>query len=251
MTLEVCCGDLESVLAAKAGGAQRIELCSALSEGGLTPSLGLIEQAIGSGIKAVNVLIRPRKGDFLYTEGEIAEMESDIRHAVKAGAAGVVIGALTPDGDVDVAACRRMIAAARSCAGRADVSVTFHRAFDLCRDPEKSLEEIISLGCDRILTSGLAPSALEGLNTLRRLNTLAAGRIIILAGGGVTSANVRQILSGAGLTELHASAKKSVGSGMRFRRNDVSMAAPGNDEYSRKVTDSAEVAEMVALMQNP
>lgn len=239
MILEVCCGDLQSVLAAKAGGAQRIELCSALSEGGLTPSLGLIEEVVASGIPAVHVLIRPRKGDFLYSEDEIRMMVSDIRHAVRAGADGVVIGALTPDGDIDADACRRMIEAAEGA------SVTFHRAFDLCRDPEKALEDIIALGCDRILTSGLAPAAPEGIATLRHLNSLAAGRIIILAGGGITSSNAAAVLTGAGLTEIHASAKKTVGSDMRFRRSDVSMGAPGADEYSRPVTDPAEVARII------
>lgn len=239
MILEVCCGDLDSVLAAKAGGAQRIELCSALSEGGLTPSPGLTEAAVRSGISAVNVLIRPRKGDFLYSEEEINMMINDIRHAVAAGADGVVIGALTPDGDIDIPACRRMVEAA------GEASVTFHRAFDLCREPEKALADIIALGCDRILTSGLAPSAAEGLATLRRLNELAAGRIIILAGGGVNSDNAAAILSGAGLSEIHASAKKTVGSAMRFRRGDVSMGAPGQDEYSRQVTDPEEVARII------
>lgn len=244
MILEVCCGDLQSVLAAKAGGAQRIELCSALSEGGLTPSLGLIEEAVASGIPAVHVLIRPRKGDFLYSEDEIRMMVSDIRHAVRAEAAGVVIGALTPEGDIDTDACRRMIEAAEGA------SVTFHRAFDLCRDPEKVLEDIIALGCDRILTSGLAPAATEGIATLRHLNSLAAGRIILLAGGGITSSNAATVLSGAGLTEIHASAKKTVGSDMRFRRSNISMGAPGADEYSRPVTDPAEVARIIRAINN-
>ncbi|MDE5954044.1 MAG: hypothetical protein K2G72_05110, partial [Duncaniella sp.] len=136
--LEVCCGDIASVHAAIAGGARRIELCSALSEGGVTPSAGLIARAVGSGIQTVHVLIRPRGGDFLYDEDEISIMETDIRQAVSAGAHGVVIGALTTDGAIDTTACRRLIKAAE---GR---SVTFHRAFDLCRDPYKALEDIIA-----------------------------------------------------------------------------------------------------------
>lgn len=240
--LEVCCGDIASVHAAIAGGARRIELCSALSEGGVTPSAGLIARAVGSGIQTVHVLIRPRGGDFLYDEDEISIMETDIRQAVSAGAHGVVIGALTTDGAIDTTACRRLIKAAE---GR---SVTFHRAFDLCRDPYKALEDIIALGCDRILTSGLAPSALEGAETLRKLNRQADRRIIILAGGGVTPKNAREILSASGVTELHASAKSTVGSGMHFRRDAVSMGVPDRDEYSRQVTDAGIVAEIIKVI---
>ena len=153
--LEVCCGDIQSIYAAKTGGAHRIELCSALSEGGVTPSAGLIREAVSSGIPAVHILIRPRGGDFLYSEDEIRLMETDIRCAVSSGVDGVVIGALTSDGDIDMTTCRRLIETAGDC------SVTFHRAFDLCRNPQKALEDIISLGCDRILTSGLARSAVK------------------------------------------------------------------------------------------
>lgn len=240
--LEVCCGDLESVVAAKAGGAQRIELCSALSEGGLTPSAGLIAEALRQGIAKVHVLIRPRNGDFLYTESEVAVMEHDIRAAVAAGADGVVIGALTEDGEIDIPTCRRLVKAAGSA------SVTFHRAFDLCRNPEKALEEIITLGCDRILTSGLAQSALAGAERLASLNRLVAGRIILLAGGGVNPENAREIMNLTGLNELHASAKTTTGSRMKFRREAVNMGEAGKDEYSRQVTDASTVAEIIHAM---
>lgn len=241
--LEVCCGDIRSVYAAKAGGARRIELCTALSEGGVTPSAGLIREAVRSGIQTVHVLIRPRGGDFLYNEEEIRVMETDIRNAVSAGVHGVVIGALTADGRIDTAACRRLIAAAGS-----GISVTFHRAFDLCHDPHEALEDIIRLGCDRVLTSGLAPSALEGAETLRQLNRQAAGRITILAGGGVTPANALEILSATGVTELHASAKTTVGSLMQFRRGSVSMGAADRDEYSRQETDTSVVSAIIAAI---
>ncbi len=242
MILEVCCGDLDSVLAAKAAGAQRIELCSALSEGGLTPSLGLIEAAVAAGIPTLHVLIRPRNGDFLYSDAEVDMMVRDITHAIQAGADGVVIGALTPDGDVDISACSRMIEAAQ---GR---SVTFHRAFDLCREPETALEAIINLGCDRILTSGLAPSASAGVATLRRLNQLAGGRITILAGGGINATNAPEILRACNLTEVHASAKKNLPSAMRFRRDSVSMGSPEANEYTRQVTDKDNVASILAAI---
>ncbi len=162
MQLEICCGDLASVLAAKKGGAQRIELCSGLSEGGLTPSIGLIKAAVATGIPNINVLIRPRPGDFLYSTEELSLMEDDIKTAISAGATGIVIGVLTPDGDIDMNACERLIKAARDEArslGRESLNITFHRAFDVSRDADKSLNDIILLGCDCLLTSGMAPTA--------------------------------------------------------------------------------------------
>lgn len=241
--LEVCCADIESVRAACEGGASRIELCSALGEGGITPSAGLIRGAVACGLP-VNVLIRPREGDFLYTEAEVAVMESDIRYAAEAGAAGVVIGALTPEGDVDTAVCRRLIEAAGG------VSVTFHRAFDLCRDPYGALEDIVALGCDRILTSGQSPTALEGSAVLADLNRRGAGRVIILAGGGVTPENVGRLIALTGVSEVHASAKRLTGSGMKFRRGDVSMGRPGADEFSRTATDAAVVSQLVSAINS-
>lgn len=242
--LEVCCADIESVLAAKQGGAHRIELCSALTEGGLTPSPGLVAEAIASGLEAVNVLVRPRNGDFLYNETEIAVMERDIRHLADAGINGVVIGALTEDGNIDIPTCRRLISAARG------LSVTFHRAFDLCCNPEKALEEIIALGCDRILTSGMARSAAEGIPTLLRLNNLSNGRIILLAGGGINPSNASDIMRKTGIKELHASAKTTIISRMKFRRDAVNMGENGKDEYSRQVTDPVIVADIIREMES-
>ena len=139
--LEVCAGSVQSVIAARDGGAARVELCSALEIGGITPSIGLIAEARKIEGIALNVLIRPRGGDFLYNESEIKCMEQDIATAQQLGANGVVIGALTPQGDIDMDCCRRLIAKA------GDMSITFHRAFDMCREPHKALEDIISLGC--------------------------------------------------------------------------------------------------------
>ncbi len=237
--VEVCAGDIQSVHNAAMGGAARVELCSALSEGGLTPSEGLIRAALEvPGIK-VNVLIRPRQGDFLYNDRELDVMLSDIRRCRGLGVNGVVIGALTPDGDVDKAMCSRMIEAA------CGLSITFHRAFDMTRDPQQALEDVIELGCDRILTSGCAASALEGVATLRTLQEQAAGRIVILAGGGVNPGNAREIIECGGVREVHASARSSVKSQMRYCHQGVSMGAPGADEFSRLVTDSAIVSEIV------
>ncbi|MBP3537916.1 MAG: copper homeostasis protein CutC [Muribaculaceae bacterium] len=234
--LEICCGDFSSVVTAIAGGADRVELCSGLDAGGLTPSAGFIEAAVAErGKAAVHVLIRPREGDFLYSAKEIEIMESDIAAARAAGAQGVVIGALNSDGSVDTATCRRLINAAGG------LSVTFHRAFDMTSDPARALEEIIALGCDRILTSGCAPTAAEGAEMLRRLNETAAGRIIILGGCGVVPTNAAAIIASTGLTELHASARSSVESLMTFRNSNVAMGAAGSDEFSRKSTDISKV----------
>lgn len=239
--LEVCAGDMESVRAASRGGAARVELCSALSEGGVTPSVGLIRRALMVGSVRVHVLIRPRGGDFIYTPDEIKIMLDDIVSAREAGAHGVVIGALTPDGDIDMNACRQMMEAA------AGMSVTFHRAFDLCRDPFSALDQIIDLGCDRLLTSGQAATALEGAELLGELVKHAGNRLLILAGGGVGPENAKEIIEKTGVRELHASARTTIGSEMRFRKEGVSMGS-GSDEYSRKVTSAEKVAELVSAI---
>lgn len=242
--LEVCAGDIDSVIAAAQGGASRVELCSALGEGGMTPSIGFIRSALKVPGIRVHVLIRPRGGDFLYTPQEVDCMVDDIVAAREAGVHGVVIGALTPDGEVDMNACRKMMEAA------AGISVTFHRAFDLCRDPFKALEDIISLGCDRILTSGQAQTALEGKENLAELVKQADGRIIILAGAGVSQSNAAEILNASGTGEIHASARTSVESGMKFRHSGVSMGTPGSDEYSRKTTSADIVKQIVSQINS-
>jgi copper homeostasis protein len=228
--LEVCAGDIESVDAAAKGGASRVELCSALSEGGLTPSFGLIKRACAVEEIAVNVLIRPRGGDFLYTDDEVAIMCDDIREICSLGANGVVIGALRRDGNVDFDACSRMIEAA------GDMELTFHRAFDMCRKPFVALEEIIRLGFDRLLTSGQAVSAWDGRELIADLVTNSEGRISVMAGGGVTPDNVEALIRYTGVREVHASARHTVESDMSFRMDNVNMGVKGSDEYSRKST---------------
>lgn len=244
MILEICAGSIESVLAAKAGGAQRVELCSALSEGGVTPSVGLMREARKvEGLK-MNVLIRPRGGDFLYTEEEVRIMEADILAAREVGADGVVIGALTADGDVDVDICKRLLKAAGG------MSVTFHRAFDMVRDKDKALEDVIALGCDRILTSGLMPTALDGLGTLSEVMAKSQGRIIIMPGSGVCPENVAKIVSETGVDEIHASARSVRESVMKYRNSNVTMGAKDADEYARKETDAKIVEALVAELSN-
>lgn len=201
LTLEVCCSDIESVRAAIEGGAHRVELCQALSLDGLTPSAGMIQSAVETGIP-VQVLIRPREGNFVYSKDEVLCMQRDIRQARRLGANGVVIGALMPDGSIDEEAVRRLI-------GEADgLSITFHRAFDVCAQPSDALERIIALGCHRLLTSGQAPSAIEGIPLLRELVEQAANRIIIMPGAGVNPQNALRILSETGASEIHGSLRK-------------------------------------------
>lgn len=200
--LEVCCGDLQSVRAAIEGGAHRVELCEALELDGLTPSEAMMESAIGMGIP-VQVLIRVREGDFVYSKDEICKMRNDIRLARKLGAAGVVIGALMPDGSIDEEAIRCMMEEAEG------LSVTFHRAFDVCRKPEEALEKIISLGCHRLLTSGQATTAEQGIPMLKKLVEQADGRIIIMPGAGVNPQNASRILEETGALEIHGSLRRN------------------------------------------
>lgn len=202
MKLEVCCADLQSVINAKNGNAHRIELCEALELDGLTPNPSLLAEAMKVGIP-VQVLIRPREGNFIYNKEEIETMAESIRMAKSLGVNGVVIGALTPAGDVDKEAIRFLM---KETDG---LSVTFHRAFDVCRNPLLALEDIIALGCHRLLTSGQAQSAEKGIPLLCQLVNQAANRIIIMPGAGVTPQNAMHILSETGATEIHGSIREN------------------------------------------
>lgn len=238
--LEICAGDIDSVRAAARGGAQRVELCSALALGGLTPSLGFINEAVKVDGVRVHVLIRPREGDFVYTPAEVAVMLSDIDAAARAGAHGVVIGALRPDGSIDLDSCQAMVNRAKAHG----LSVTFHRAFDRVAEPLTALNQIIALGCDYLLTSGCAPSAWEGVEMLRQLHTEAANRITIIAAAGVNSANAAEILRRSGCTQIHASARGAVPSRMHFSRAGVAMGAADN-EANRLTTNQEEVSKII------
>jgi copper homeostasis protein len=228
---EICVDSVAGVRAAKAAGAHRVELCADLLEGGLTPSRGMIRQArTVSGI-GLQVIIRPRGGDFLYDDDELAVMAADIDAAKAEDAEGVVIGLLTADGDIDVARARALIAQARP------LSVTFHRAFDMTRDPFKALETLIGLGVDRILTSGQEASVLEGLPLIAELVRRAGDKVIIMPGGGITQRNAARIIAEARPREMHFAALEPEAGGMKFRRHHVFMGgelrAP---EYDRLAT---------------
>ena len=204
--LEVCTGSLASVEAAAEGGAERIELCAALPLDGLTPSLGTIRLVRQRWPQLrIHVLVRPREGDFVYSQAELRAMALDIE-AAKPYADGFVSGALTPEGDIDMMATEVLVRQS------GDKPFTFHRAFDHCRQPLVALEQLIRLGCSRILTSGQQPTALAGIDLLRRLNDVSSGRIIIMPGGGVNAENARLILDQTDCSEIHGSC--SGGSGV-------------------------------------
>ena len=217
--IEVCCSSLGEAREAAAGGARRIELCSAITCGGVTPSHGTIEAIAQANLNIdINVLIRPREGGFCFTEDEITTMCRDIEFCRKTGVHGVVIGALTHDGEIDIEACQRMIEAA------GELSITFHRAFDVCRDPHKALEQIISLGCDRLLTSGQKPSAERGTELLAELVKQAAERIIIMPGAGINPQNIALIEQKTAAMEFHSTAAIN-NHDFAYRGADVSFAA--------------------------
>ena len=235
--LEICCADIESVINARKGGADRIELCMALELGGLTPSIGLVYRAVEiMGTGNVHVLIRPRPGDFVYSEEESLVMEKDIAMAVAAGAAGVVVGALTPEGRIDLPLSRGLRE------GFPSTKFTFHRAFDFVEEPNEALESIINMGYDYLLTSGLSASALEGAPLIASLVAGSAGRIRIMAGAGVSPDNVDEIIRKTGVRDIHASAKSRVEC---MRRNgDVSTGGMSEADDCRFVTSQGIVSRL-------
>ncbi|XP_030841381.1 copper homeostasis protein cutC homolog isoform X2 [Strongylocentrotus purpuratus] len=232
--MEICIDSVESAIAAQDGGAARVELCANLFEGGTTPSLGLL-QVIKQECPAlpVFILIRPRGGDFVYSILEFQVMKQDIKLMKEHGADGFVLGVLTNDGNVDKDRCRELMALCRP------LPTTFHRAFDMCADGYAALEDIISLGFDRLLTSGQESTVLEGLPMIAELVTRSQGRIIIMPGGGITERNLQRILDGSGVKEFHCSARTARQSQTTYRNPAVSMgAALRPPEFSMKQADS-------------
>ncbi|MDQ0394598.1 copper homeostasis protein CutC [Labrys monachus] len=242
---EICIDSVAGVKAAVEAGASRVELCASLIEGGITPSVGMVHQAVAAadGQLKVHVIIRPRGGDFLYSEDEFVAMLRDIVAVKEAGAAGVVIGLLDADGFVDEARTAELIAAARP------LSVTFHRAFDVSRDAMASLDALIRLGVDRLLTSGQEPGVVEGAPLIRRLIERAAGRLVVMPGGDITPRNIARIAADTGAAEFHFAAFATEPSGMRWRNEAVFMGgALRPPEYDRPATTAGAIRAVTTAL---
>ena len=239
--IEICANSVASCLQAQQGGAYRVELCAGIPEGGTTPSYGEIAVARELLHIKLNIIIRPRGGDFLYSDVEHKAMLHDIEMAKKIGVDGVVIGCLNADGTVDMARNKELIDAAK------DMSVTFHRAFDMCKDPFASLEQIIELGCDTVLTSGQQPTASEGVSLLSELVAKANNRIIIMPGSGVNEDNIATLAKETKATEFHFSAREPIDSKMEYRNPNLKMGGTvvSIDEFIQNVTDAEKVQRTI------
>lgn len=243
--LEICAYSLESCLAAKEGGADRVELCAGMYDGGTTPSAATIRMAREiTGNMQLFVMIRPRGGDFLYSDLEYRQMREDILFAKETGADGVVLGILDRAGKVDKARTAELVRLALP------MQVTFHRAFDMTDDYKEALEAVIEAGCYRILTSGLRNTVMEGYDTLREIVRSAEGRIHIMAGSGVCAANAATIAA-LGVNALHMSGKSSRDSKMSFRNPAVFMGGvPGIPEYDIAYSDVEKIRNVKSILQN-
>jgi len=238
LLIEICVDAVDSALAAQRGGAQRVELCSNLLEGGVTPSAGLIAIVRKKVTIGLQVMVRPRGGDFCYSDDEFETMRQDVLTAKSLGADGVVLGLLRADNRVDVEKTRQLIELSHP------LDVTFHRAFDLCPDLSTALEDVISTGARRILTSGGEPSALAGAQSLARLAQASAGRIAILAGGGINHNNAREVVEKSGVSELHAGLRSVTPSRAQHGSKNISPAA-GMDETQRFIVLQENVEKLV------
>ena len=237
MILEIAVNSVASACAAAAGGASRVELCSGLELGGLTPSPAIIAMVRERVSIPLYVLVRPRAGDFLYDDFEYEAMMRDIAYCAAQGCDGVVIGMLDANARIDMARCRPLVTAAQG------MGVTFHRAFDMTRDPKAALEDVIALGCERVLTSGTQASAPQGASLIRELVRQAGDRLIVMPGAGVTAGNIAALREATGAREFHASAKRALRSGMRWHPDRLQDMQGG--EWR---SDEAEVRALVQAL---
>ncbi|HEX4007407.1 MAG TPA: copper homeostasis protein CutC [Acidobacteriaceae bacterium] len=246
MDLEICVDSVESAIAAARGGAQRVELCSALGEGGITPSAGLI-RAVRHAIPIdLFLMIRPRGGDFVYSDHEFAVMCDDLRDAHALGANGVALGILMTDGHVDVERTRRLVEMARP------LQVTFHRAFDFAADLDRALEAVIASGADRVLTSGGEADAMQGLERIARLREMAGDRIRIMAGGGVRENNVRELVQGARVRDVHTSLNNSGSAASNGNPlANIGSSAVDHDRFLVREQDVREIHDALAALARP
>lgn len=240
--LEICADSFESARRAAENGADRIELCANLILGGTSPSFTLMCQVRDRVSIPFHVLLRPRFGDFCYTPEEKWEILDQILDCSAAGAAGVVIGALNPDGTLDT----EFLTQCMSCAG--GMNVTLHRCFDVCRDPFEALEQCVELGIHTILTSGQESGAVKGIPLLAALQKQAAGRIHLMAGSGVSAGNIPQIYAGTGIRHFHLSGKRTEPGPMAFRREGVPMGLPMASEFDRQYASPEAVREAAAVV---
>ena len=233
---EACVDSIESALAAQDGGADRIELCADLIEGGTTPSAGTIDLVCKHVNIPIMVMVRPRGGDFCYSDLEFEEMKHDIEFIKQFNVAGIVLGILREDGTVDKERIKTLIQAARP------MQITFHRAFDMTRNPFEALDDLTELGIERVLTSGQESNVVEGVETLKKLVEKAGGKIIIMPGGGVNENNVSQIIARCGVKEIHGSAREKKESRMKFRNPKTTMSDSQNmPEYELMITSAARI----------
>ncbi len=242
LLIEICVEGIDGLVAAQEAGADRVELCASLLEGGLTPSLGTVQQALKVATIPFHLIIRPRGGDFLYSQREFASMVEDVRTLRElGGVAGVVIGCLTSDGQIDEQLMGALVEEARP------MSVTCHRAFDMTRDPAEAIEALVRCKVDRVLTSGQRDTAIEGLNTLKATVSAARGRIKVMACGALDQTNVALIRRLTGADELHFAALTTVDGGMAYRNPNVGMGGTPHDrEYQLTLTNSQAVRATIA-----
>jgi copper homeostasis protein len=244
--IEVCIDNLESLHNAIEGGATRIELCSSLALGGLTPSFGFMKKAAEISPIPVYAMIRPRQGDFLYDQHDIDSMLLDIEAAAEAGLQGVVFGVLDADGKVDMAQATLLT----ERAALYGLGITFHRAIDQASDYQQAIEDIVSLGCERILTSGLAVNVSQGIDVLAKMVKQADGRLSIMAGAGLTAGNVAEIVTKTGVREVHLSGKSTRPSKMNLQANSAKMGSANLDDFIVPITNSHAIAEVVLALSS-
>ncbi len=237
---EVAVDSIDSALIAQSAGANRIELCAGLAIGGITPSHGMVAVAQQQLEIPINVIIRPRRGDFLYSQSEFEMMQQDIAYAKSLNVNGVVIGMLQADGNIDIDRTRILIEQARP------LDVTFHRAFDMAVDPVQALEDLIGLGVNMVLTSGQESSAKKGLPLIAKLVERANGRIKIMPGAGINPTNIRLVVEQSGASDFHFSGKAVVQSGMDYRNDKLAMGGGDNlSEYELTVADANTIREVI------
>ncbi|HOP00286.1 MAG TPA: copper homeostasis protein CutC [Bacteroidales bacterium] len=242
--LEICVDSFESALNAQSAGADRIELCDNLTEGGTTPSAGLISSVRENLSIGLNVIIRPRGGDFLYSDAEFDIMRRDIEMCGENGVDGVVFGLLLADGTIDVDRTGRLAEFAHP------MEITFHRAFDVSCHAEESLENIILTGATRLLTSGQRKKAAEGSDVIARLVEIADGRIIIMPGGGLDESNIAGVALRTKATEFHLTARSETESSMIFRNSGIHMGSDiNNNEYLRKIADTERIKKIISILK--